>query len=78
MESIGGWLSYAIFGLIVPLLFSVSFVVFIWGSFQYFIAGGHDEEAREKGKSLMFYALLLLVVMGAVWAALRLIANAFV
>lgn len=77
MEGIGSLVSYAVFGLFIPLFFTVSFVVFVWGALQYFIAGGHDEEAREKGKSLMFYGFLLLAVMGAVGAVLRYIANAF-
>ncbi len=76
MEEIGGLLSYAIFGLLIPLVFTLSFIVFVWGALQYFIAGGHDEEAREKGKSLMFYGFLVLAVMAAVGAILRYIANA--
>ncbi len=75
MDNVGSIVEYALFGLIVPLVFSVAFVVFIWGSLQYFIAGGHDEEAREKGKSLMFYAFLVLLVLFAVWGLLKIIAN---
>lgn len=76
MGGIGSLLSFVIFGLLIPLVFTVSFIVFIWGALQYFIAGGHDEEAREKGKSLMFYGFLVLAVMGAAGAVLRFIANA--
>jgi hypothetical protein len=77
MLDIGGALSYFIFSLVFPLIFSLSFVVAIWGAFQYFIAGFHDEEAREKGKSLIMYGLLLFGGMILVWGILRIIINAF-
>lgn len=76
MESVGGWVGYAVFGLAIPLVFTLSFIVFIWGVFQYFVGGTYDEEAREKGKSLMFYGFLVLCVMGVVSVILRFIANA--
>ena len=27
----------------VPIIFALAFLVFIWGIFQYFIQGGHEE-----------------------------------
>jgi hypothetical protein len=68
--NIAGMLNYAVFELALPLLFTLAFVVFAWGMFQYFIAGGHDEEAREKGKSLMMYGVLMLVLMIIIWSAI--------
>lgn len=76
IPDIGKLLSYLVFELFLPLMFTVAFVVFIWGSFQYFIAGAHDEEAREKGKSVMFYGLLMFALMVIIWAVLRLFINA--
>ena len=61
--NVSNWIEYAAFGLLLPLIFTVGFIVFIWGAFQYFIAGGPDEEAREKGKSLMVYGIILFVIM---------------
>jgi Zn-dependent protease with chaperone function len=47
----------------IPFLMALAFLVFIWGVFQFFIAGGSDEEKREKGKSLMIYAVLGFVMI---------------
>jgi|CXWL01.1.fsa_nt_gi hypothetical protein len=51
---------------ILPLLFTVSFVVFIWGLFLYVIAGGHDEHLREQGKVLLLYAFVTFVVVALI------------
>jgi hypothetical protein len=50
-------------GVAIPFLMSLAFLAFVWGMFQFFIAGGADEEKREKGKSLMIYATLGFVMI---------------
>ena len=72
-----GFVSYLAFGLAIPLGFTASFITFVWGTFQYFMGGTQDEEAREKGKSLMLYGLLVLIVTAATWGLFQLIVNAF-
>jgi hypothetical protein len=64
-------------GVLVPLVFAIAFVVFIWGIFTYFIAGGHDEEAKEKGKSLMLYGLIGFFLMIAVWGLVNILLGTF-
>lgn len=70
-------LPYAVFGLFIPLGFTLSFIVFIWGSFQYVIQGGHDEEAREKSKSLMLYGILVFIAMAVLWLFATFVAGLF-
>lgn len=52
---------------LVPLLFAVAFIVFIYGVYQYFIAGGADEEKRKKGRELVMYGLIGFFIMITVW-----------
>lgn len=59
----------------VPLVFAVAFIVFIWGVFLYFIAGGHDEEGKEKGKSLMVYGLVGFFIMVSVWGLVNILTG---
>jgi len=61
----------------VPLLFALAFIVFIWGVFQYFIAGGHDEEKRETGKSLMLWGIIGFFVMVSVWGLVNILRGTF-
>ena len=62
---------------LVPLVFALAFIVFIWGVFQYFIAGAADETKRENGKNLMIYGLIGFFVMASVWGIVNLLVNTF-
>ncbi len=73
----GAVVTQIINGVLVPLVFAIAFIVFIWGVFQYFIAGGHDEEAKEKGKSLMLYGLIGFFLMVSVWGLVNILVGTF-
>lgn len=60
---------------LVPFLFAIAFIVFIWGVFTYFIQGGANEEQREKGKQLVMWGLIGFVVMVSLWGLVNLITN---
>ncbi len=60
---------------LVPIVFTLAFLVFIWGVLQYFILGGGDEEKQEKGKSLMLYGIIGFVVMVSIWGIVNLLSN---
>ncbi len=76
--SLGALFSYISFQLLVPILFSIAVVAFIWGTFMYFIAGSTDEEMQEKGKVVMLYGLLVFVVMALVWGILQVVSGVVV
>jgi hypothetical protein len=58
-------------------LFAVAFIVFIWGIFEYFIAGGANEEKRKQGKSFILYGLIGFFIMMSVWGLVNVIVNTF-
>jgi hypothetical protein len=60
---------------LVQLIFAVAFVVFFWGVFQYFIAGGADEEKRKKGKQFVMYGLIGFVIMISLWGIINILIN---
>jgi hypothetical protein len=60
---------------LVPAVFAIAFLVFIWGLFQYFIYGGANEDSREKGKQLAVYGVIGFVIMVSVWGLVNVIAN---
>lgn len=62
---------------LVPLLFAIAFIVFIFGIFQYFILGGADEEKRSKGRSLMLWGMIGFFVMVSIWGILNLFVHSF-
>lgn len=75
--TIGQGIIALINNVLVPLVFAVAFVVFIWGVFQYFIAGGADEEKRESGKSLMLWGIIGFFVMASVWGLVNILRGTF-
>jgi len=60
---------------LIPLVFALALLLFIWGIFQYFILGGADEEKREDGKKLMLWAIVGFVVMVSIFGIVNLIAG---
>ncbi len=60
---------------LIPFILGIGFLVFVWGMFQYFIAGGANDEAKEKGKSLMIYATLGFLLIIVFWGIINLLAQ---
>ena len=60
---------------LIPFILAIAFLVFVWGIFQYFIAGGANDEAKEKGKSLMVYAIAGFVLIIIFWGVVNLLAT---
>ncbi len=60
---------------LIPFIIGIGFLVFVWGMFKYFIAGGADEGKRESGKSLMIYATLGFVLIIVFWGIVNLISS---
>ena len=60
---------------LIPLVFALALLLFFWGMFRFFIYGGHDDEERKKGKSLMIWAVVGFVMMVSIWGIVRLITS---
>ena len=59
--------------ILVPLVFAIAFLVFLWGMFTTFILGGSDEDKQKEGRNLMVYAIIGFVVMVAIWGIVNLV-----
>jgi heme/copper-type cytochrome/quinol oxidase subunit 2 len=62
-------------GVILPFVLALAFLVFVWGMFQYFIAGGANDESKEKGKSLMIWATVAFVFIIIFWGVVNFITG---
>lgn len=60
---------------LIPFIIGIGFLVFVWGMFMYFIAGGANDESKEKGKSLMIYATLGFILIIVFWGIINLLAT---
>ena len=62
-------------GVLVPMIFAIAFIVFIWGIVQAFLL--KDEEAREKGKSYILWGIIAMFIMVSVWGLVNILVGTF-
>jgi len=74
--NIFNWASCTLIKSIVPFLFSLATVAFIWGIIQYFL-NPDNEEKRKNGKSFMIWGLITLFVMISLWGIVGTLSNTF-
>ena len=75
VQDAGSFITDIISNVAVPVIFALAFIVFIWGIFLYFIAGGHDEEKRKSGKQLMLWGILGFFIMVSVWGLVNILVG---
>ncbi|KKR47081.1 MAG: hypothetical protein UT90_C0008G0023 [Parcubacteria group bacterium GW2011_GWA1_40_21] len=63
-----------IIGASIPILISISVIVFVWGVFRYVIAEGED---KARSRNVMMYGIIGLFVMVSVWGLVRVVYNTF-
>lgn len=64
----------AISSILVPLLFALALMFFLYGVFK-FIKGAASEEERKEGKKIIFVGLIALAVMVSIWGLVRIVAG---
>ena len=75
VSDLGTFIINTINAVIVPVLFAVAFIVFLWGAFQTFILGANSEEVKTKGKNLMLWGLIGFFVMVSVWGLVNILTG---
>jgi hypothetical protein len=58
----------------IPILSSITFIVFLWGVKNY-VASGGDETKIKDGRTMMIYGIIGLAVMLSVWGLVRILTN---
>ena len=71
----GSFIINTINNVLVPVLFAVAFIVFLWGAFDTFILGRNSEEVNEKGKNLMLWGLIGFFVMVSIWGLVNILTG---
>src|ERR1035437_1041016 len=57
---------------VIPLIFALAVVVFIWGVVQY-LMGAEEEYKRAKGRQFMIWGIIALTVMVSVWGLVQIV-----
>lgn len=75
LSDVGSFIINVINNILVPVLFAVAFIVFLWGAFDTFILGANEEGVKEKGKNLMLWGLIGFFVMVSVWGLVNILTG---
>lgn len=75
ISDVGSFIINVINNIIVPVLFAVAFIVFLWGAFRTFIMGAGSEDSKEEGKSLMLWGLIGFFVMVSIWGLVNILTG---
>lgn len=73
LVDLGGFLS----DIILPLLFSIAILFFLFNMARYFVVGGANDGERDKAKRNAIYAVAAFVFMFTIWAIVNLFLYGF-
>ena len=62
---------------LVPLLFAVAFIVFLYGVFRKYVWSRGDSEQIKEGHHLILWGVVGFVVMISLWGIVNVVANTF-
>ena len=60
---------------VVPVIFALAFIMFLWGVYRYFIAGGANEEKVKEGQKFVLWSVIGFVLMFSIWGIINLFIN---
>ena len=60
---------------IVPVIFALAFLVFVWGVAKHFFFSGGDDGKRSEGRQFIFWGILRMVVLFSVWGFVNLLLS---
>jgi hypothetical protein len=62
---------------VIPFIFALAMVSFIWGVVNFFILNADEEAKRAQGKQFMLWGIIALAVMISVWGLVNILGATF-
>jgi hypothetical protein len=72
-----GYITCIINNSVIPLIFAVAVVMFVWGVVKFFIIDADEEAKRAQGKQFMIWGVIALAVMLSVWGLVAIFGDTF-
>jgi hypothetical protein len=64
-------------GILVPVLFAIAFIVFLWGVAKAYIISRGNEAEVKKGHTLILWGLIGFAVMLSIWGLVNIVNDTF-
>lgn len=61
--------------IVVPVIFALTFAVFVWGIVSYFFLHGTEEGKRAEGRQFIFWGVIGMVVLFSVWGFINILLS---
>ncbi len=65
----------AVDAVVVPAIFGLVFLVFVWGIVKYFFLHSDDETKRAEGRNFALWGLIGMLVLFSVWGLVNLLLS---
>ena len=65
----------AINTVIVPIIFVLAFLIFVWGMVKYFFIHGDSETSREEGRYFAVWGVIGMVILFAIWGIVNILLS---
>ena len=62
---------------VIPLIFALAVVSFVWGAVNFLIINADDEKKREQGRQFMIWGIIALAAMLSIWGLVTILGNTF-
>lgn len=62
---------------VVPFIFALAIIMFIWGTIKFLIIDVNEEKKREQGKQFMLWGIIALAVMISIWGLVQILGDTF-
>jgi len=61
--------------IVVPIIFALTFVAFLWGVVQYYFLNADDEKARTSGRQFVLWGVLGMVLLFSIWGVVNVLLS---
>ncbi|MEK7604479.1 MAG: hypothetical protein AAB442_01635 [Patescibacteria group bacterium] len=61
--------------IVVPVIFALAFVAFVYGVVKYYFLHGDDEKKRAEGHQFVLWGLLGMVLLFSVWGVVNMLLS---
>ena len=60
---------------LIPLVFALALLIFVWGMFRFFVWGQANEEDRSKGRQMIIWSIVGMMFMVSIWGIVNVFAT---